>query len=679
MEDSVKIEVKRTDNSDKFRPAAICFQKNGYYCSAPDGTSEWRKYWVEEAKRSLYGYTTPDGEYISGYFYFYLNYCRISLVTKEKLYNQRTKQYRMVSVKTDDFPRFYDYDRAYFDIINTAEEEGKHLAVLKSRRTGYSYKGAAMLCRNFYLIPNSKNIVIASELEFLTKEGLLTKAWHYLDFIDEHTAWSKKRQKKDTMTHKRASFVVDVNGVKVEMGFKSEIMGISLKNDPDKARGKAAKLILWEESGHFKDLVKSWIVARPSVEQGANTVGLMIAFGTGGEEEANFEGLKSIFYEPEAYNCLPIENIWDEGLQGTTCGFFVPVYYNMEGVDQEGLPFMDDNGNSDVKRTLDHVLKDRETLFNTASDKSTIDRRIAEMPINPQEASLSILGNIFPKKDLIRHLATIRNTLDLKTFKQVGELHFDSKGNVYWEQSNKVKDLTSYRVREGHSKEGAVVIWEHPDPSAPYGLYIGGVDPYDHDKATTTSLGSCIIYKRFQNFESYYDLPVAEYTGRPDSAEEFYEVVRKLLIYYRATALYENEKKGIFSYFAHKHCEYLLADQPDIIRDILQESRVERHKGIHMVKSIKDWMEGLVKDWLNEEYAPGKKNLSKILSEPLLEELISYNDEGNFDRVIAFGLCMIYREQLHNVKVKKVQEDDKTRFLFPEGIFKGIKKYGSYE
>ncbi|MFR0885719.1 MAG: hypothetical protein ACLSGJ_11220 [Lachnospira eligens] len=54
-----------------------------------------------------------------------------------------------------------------------------------------------------------------------------------------------------------------------------------------------------------------------------------------------------------------------------------------------------------------------------------------------------------------------------------------------------------------------------------------------------------------------------------------------------------------------------------------------------MNKQIKQWGEGLIKDWLNEEQSPGKKNLHNILSEPLLEELISYNDTGNFDRVMA--------------------------------------------
>lgn len=182
-------------------------------------------------------------------------------------------------------------------------------------------------------------------------------------------------------------------------------------------------------------------------------------------------------------------------------------------------------------------------------------------------------------------------------------------------------------------------------------------------------MGSTFIYKRFQNFEEYYDMVVAEYTGRPATAEEYYENVRKLLVYYNARLLYENERKGIFPYFTSKHCDYLLADQPDIITDIIGKSGVQRRKGIHMVQSIKDWGEGLIKEWLLEEYAPGKKNLTKILSEPLLEELIQCNDKKNVDRVMAFMMVMIYREQLHNLHVKEKIRTEKSNRLFDAPIF----------
>jgi len=162
---------------------------------------------------------------------------------------------------------------------------------------------------------------------------------------------------------------------------------------------------------------------------------------------------------------------------------------------------------------------------------------------------------------------------------------------------------------------------------------------------------------------------VAEYTGRPDRAEDYYENVRSLLLYYNAKLLYENERKGIFPYFTQKHSDYLLADQPDIINDIIGRSTVQRRKGIHMTTQIIDYSEGLIKEWLNEEYAPGFKNLTRILSEPLIEELIQYNDKGNFDRVRALQCLMIFREQLHNLHVKKKEQEIRNKNLFDKPLF----------
>nr|DAP33366.1 MAG TPA: Terminase large subunit [Bacteriophage sp.]DAU06967.1 MAG TPA: Terminase large subunit [Caudoviricetes sp.]DAX10714.1 MAG TPA: Terminase large subunit [Bacteriophage sp.] len=64
---------------------------------------------------------------------------------------------------------------------------------MKSRRKGYSYKNAAMACRNYYLFAGSKTYIYASNKQYLTEDGILTKAWDYMDFIDKNTAWGKKR------------------------------------------------------------------------------------------------------------------------------------------------------------------------------------------------------------------------------------------------------------------------------------------------------------------------------------------------------------------------------------------------------------------------------------------------------------------------------------------------------
>lgn len=659
---------KQIKNSDKFRGPALQYLATGHYCQYPEGTSEFFAYWDEQMDRCKYGYTADDGDFISGYNYFYLNFCPIQRI----IYNTITNADGSTTIKkTRDlqFPDFYDYDYYFFQAVEQAETEGKHLCALKSRRKGYSYKNAAMACRNYYLFAGSKTYIYASNKQYLTEDGILTKAWDYMDFIDKNTAWGKKRS-VNTQMRKRAGFYTkDEYGNEVELGFKSEIIGVTLKDNPDVVRGKAGKLIIFEEAGSFSELGAAWQIARPSVEQDGMAFGTMIAFGTGGDEDSHFETLKDMFYNPDGYNCLGFDNIWDETPSDKKCGFFIPQYTNMDFRDDKGNRlYMDVDGNTLRKKSLEYILTDRRKVIENATNSVAVDRYVAEHCITPQEACLEFGGNIFPKKELQEQLAKIRINKHLSNHKQVGDLVWNTDGSLKW-VIKKLGDITHYPLKRDDDPTGSIVIWEHPVPDAPIGLYILGVDPYDHDQSGTNSLGSTFVYKRFQSFENYYDIIVAEYTGRPQTAEEYYENLRKLAIYYNGRIMYENERKGLFPYFTAKHCDYLLADQPDIISDIVGNSKVQRKKGCHMNKQIKQWGEGLIKDWLNEEQAPGKKNLHNILSEPLLEELISYNDTGNFDRVMALMQVMIYREQLYNLKVKEKKKENKNRVLFEGPIF----------
>ena len=655
--------TKKILNSDKFRTPALTFLRTGVYCSYPLGSTDYFNYWDQQVEYCLKGYTAPDGDYITGYHYFYLNFCPIVRIVN------RVEDGKNVMDSDLTFPDFYDYDYFYFTGVQEAETQGKHIALIKSRRKGYSYKGGSMACRNYYLIPGAKTYIYASSKQYLTEDGILTKAWEYMDFIDKYTAWGKKRQVSSTSMRRRASYIVtDEFGNKREEGYKSEIIGVSLKDNPHALRGKRAKLILFEEGGTFSELGAAWQIARPSVEQDGKTFGLMVVWGTGGDEGSAFETLKDMFYNPSGYNCLGFENIWDESPSDKLCGFFVPQYTNLDTRDEQGNRlFMDEYGNTILKPSLQFILDERKKVVDSATSTTAVDRYIAERPVTPLEAMMEFNGNIFPKKDLMHHLAMIRTNKKLQNHKQVGDLNWVN-GIPVW-VPKKHGDVVKFPLKKDDDPTGSIVIWEHPVKDAPFGLYIGGTDPYDQDKSGTNSLGSTFIYKRFQSFEQYYDIIVAEYTGRPATAEEYYENVRKLLTYYNARLLYENERKGLFPYFTSKHSDYLLADQPSIISDIVGKSTVQRKKGIHMSVAIKDWGEGLIKEWLNSESSPGEKNLTKILSEPLLEELINYNDKGNFDRVMAFMMVMIYLQELHNVHVKEKKKIERNNRLFDTPIF----------
>lgn len=661
---------QKLHDTDKFRQAAIFFQKHGCYTLAPRGTTDYNKYWEQETDRCLNGYTAPDGEGITGYNYFYLNYSPIMRL-KEEEYTDREGNLRKRRQRILEFPSFWDYDYYYFCAIEQAEIEGKHMAVLKCRQRGYSFKGGSMLVRNYMLIPGSKNFAIASEQKFLIGDGLLTKAWQIMDFLDKHTAWAKQRLVSTRMERTSGYKITDEFGKQTEQGYLSSITGITLKNDPERVRGTRAKLVLWEEGGKFPSLLDAWRIEQPSVEtDDGKAFGLMIAFGTGGTEGASFEGLKELFYKPKSYNVLSFPNIWDEGRENTECAFFVPAYSNLESFDDDGNQvYMDRDGNSYKEKAIENLIDQRNKVKDGGASQQSIDRFISERPIRPAEAVLELGKNIFPRKLLMDQLTRIRTNKKLQSMKHVVDLEWDGNGQVKATEKPS-GDITNYPLKKGDKPHGSVVIWEYPVKDPPLGLYIGGCDPYDHDDSFTNSLGSTFIFKRVRAGEAWTDVIVAEYSGRPDTAEEYYENVRKLLTFYNARLLFENERKGIYPYFTNKHCDYLLADQPDkIISEVFKDSKVQRRKGCHMTKQIRAYGEGLILEWLLDEFEEGHPNVERVYSEPLIEELIENDGVRNVDRVIALCMVMIYREELYQLKVSSAKEQNKQVELFEMPLF----------
>lgn len=661
---------QRLHDTDKFRQAAIFFQQHGCYTLAPRGTTDYNKYWEQESDRCINGYTAPDGEGITGYNYFYLNYSPIMRL-KEEEYTDREGNLRKRRQRILEFPSFWDYDYYYFCAIEQAELEGKHMAVLKCRQRGYSFKGGSMLVRNYMLIPGSKNFAIASEQKFLIGDGLLTKAWQIMDFLDKHTAWAKQRLVSTRMERTSGYKITDEFGKQTEQGYLSSITGITLKNDPERVRGTRAKLVLWEEGGKFPSLLDAWRIEQPSVEtDDGKAFGLMIAFGTGGTEGASFEGLKELFYKPKSYNVLSFPNIWDEGRENTECAFFVPAYSNLESFDDDGNQvYMDRDGNSYKEKAIENLIDQRNKVKDGGASQQSIDRFISERPIRPAEAVLELGKNIFPRKLLMDQLTRIRTNKKLQSMKHIVDLEWDGNGQVKATEKPS-GDITNYPLKKGDKPHGSVVIWEYPVKDPPLGLYIGGCDPYDHDDSFTNSLGSTFIFKRVRAGEAWTDVIVAEYSGRPDTAEEYYENVRKLLTFYNARLLFENERKGIYPYFTNKHCDYLLADQPDkIISEVFKDSKVQRRKGCHMTKQIRAYGEGLILEWLLDEFEEGHPNVERVYSEPLIEELIENDGVRNVDRVIALCMVMIYREELYQLKVSSAKEQNKQVELFEMPLF----------
>jgi hypothetical protein len=680
-------------NTSEFTVGAQHFKEFGCYTRHPinlSPNSQWYKFWVEEARRCLYGYNIGRDE-IPGYFYWYLNYfpiekaVKMDIDDKQNKYilpetalqysinekNKKDKDSFLLQVPTEedyyniqaerqtDFPDFWDSSYDTFWYLEEAEQSGEHGALLKTRGRGLSYECASMLDRNFYLIPRSKSYAFASEKEYLTSDGILTKAWDGMGHIEVNTPWGKRKSKVDTMMHKRASYMKMHNGIMSELGFGSEIMGLSFKANPDKGRGKRGKLIIWEEAGTFPDLLQSWNISLKSMAQGRLTFGLMFALGTGGSDISDLLGLEQLYTRGKGYRVHMIKNTFEPELGYDETALFIGEQNNHEIA-------TDKYGNSHKEIALTYIAKDRERHLQDTKNREMHLRYCAEAPIKPSEALMQIGSNIFPIDLLKQQKAYLLSHQDsILKGSWIGTLSPDPEtGKIEWKNDPAAIPIDHYPHNDLVNINGCIVIYEPPvrnkDGTIPYGMYISGNDNYDHDQATTESLGSTWIMSRVT------ERLVAEYTGRPATASMFYNTNMYLLMYYNAIQNFENNLKGLHSYMKKMHAEHMLCDTPDIIKDKIDDKRVlSRGKGTPGTTPIIKYGLELILEYLMREAEPGTGilNLHKIKSVPLLDELIYYNYKGNFDRVLSLIYLLILHED--RWQHKPVFDKPETKSLHP--------------
>lgn len=435
----------------------------------------------------------------------------------------------------------------------------------------------------------------------------------------------------------------------------------SFRDKPTGANGTRPAIIIKEEVGLWPGLLKTFGPCKECTMDGAVKFGSELYIGTGGDMDKGTVDVQKMFYEPETYDMVVFEDRWENA--GKIC-YFVPATM---GLNQ----YKDENGYTDEVAADAYLDRVREKLKNSKSTVA-IDEEVQNRPKVPSEMFLTKSGNIFPRIKLMDQRTYIETNRAAKNFGTRGMMKRNIGSNKIEFKPNPSLIPCDYPVNAKDKGEGCVIIYDYPsmEEEIPYGLYIAGIDPYDFDESTTTSLGAIYVYKRFKRMGETYNMIVAEYVGRPETADDFYEQCRLLLEYYNATALYENEKIGIYTYFKQKNCTHLLVDQPDIIHQIIKDSKVNRGKGIHMVIQIKQQAEIYVRDWLNTEYDTGKCNINKIFSSPLLKELIGYNREGNFDRVIALMLVILYDIELYHLFNKEAEQQQQIdEVLYQDDFF----------
>lgn len=637
------------ENIDYFRPTALHFKKYGCFTLLrpnSNPTSEYGKWLREERRRCWEGYIRPtDGEWVTGYMYWYLNYCPIMLAKKT---GAKTAN------RVEDFPEFWEgvYWRTHY--LDQARKSGKHAIELARRGCGKSYTLASLMAHNFILGENAEShkrtmtVLTAYQKEYLAgKDGTLSKFVPMIDFIAEHTQFPRLRLRSSIQDMMWKMGYKDVE-TGAEKGTLNTVIGVSSKDDEGKLRGKRGYIFI-EEMGSFPNLLSIYNTIRYGVEEGDLTFGLIYLVGTAAEDASDFSSAKELMYNTKGYNIYSIKNVFDKNSSGnSTFGFFFPSYINRKGCYNK-------DGVSDVTKALLEILMARYEAKYNSSDPTTILRVIAEMPITPAEAIIKVGVNTFPVPQLTERLVQLDSNPNSLDDVYVGSLEFNNQGTLEFKPTNS-KSIRYFPTKD-NKVEGAIEIFQMPEidkhTNKPYAnRYILGHDPVDNDTAETMSLSSTIV------LDLWTDKIVAEYTGRLPYAEDNYEVCRKLCLFYNGRVNYENNKKGLFAYFSKMNCTYLLTDVLEFLKDKQMIKAIgygNVSKGTVATAAINNYAKELIRKWLltpmpivskegNEEIETSVPNLFSIKNRALLQELISYNPDGNFDRVSSLGMLMLLRE-----------------------------------
>lgn len=665
------------EDADYFRQPALHWEK--YHCytflkPSSDPKSEYKKFWKEERRRCRDGYVREsDGEWVTGFMYWFLNYNPMMV---NKIVPGRKK-----AIRDEGMPFFFEGIYWRFHYLQQARENGHHAIELAKRGSGKSYSLSAIMTHNLKLGESSESkkrvttILTAYQKEYLKddKDGTFSKFKPSLNFISSNTPFPRLMLKNSPNEMSWQMGYKDEFGI--ERGSFNTVLGVSAKDDPDKLRGKRG-WVLFEEMGAFKGLLALYDTTRRGCEDGDYTFATMYLLGTANESESDFSSAKTLLYSPGSYNIQEIKNVYDKPKQGRpTFGYFFPAYINRAGCYNK-------DGVSDVVKALLEILMARYKAKYGADPKSVL-RVIAEDPITPAEAIVKVKAAYFPVAQLNERILQLDSDPTAYDDVYIGALALNKDGEVVFKPTN---DIPIRKWGVANDTPGAIEIFNMPEKDSQgnvfNGRYIIGHDPVDNDQAESSSLSSTFV------FDLFTDRIVAEFTGRKAFADDNFEIVRLLCIFYNAKCLYEANKKGLYAYFAKMNSLQYLAETPQYLRDmqIVKYSSFGSNKyGVNASAAINDYANNQIKEWLIKPIPVVTKDengndiettlptLMTVRNRALLDELVNFTPEVNVDRIRALGMVMLLRQEkiiLYQGDMSRVLQDEGIDNLANDDFFK---------
>ena len=651
----------------------------------PDKESEEYDMFFEFHKELCTNGAMMNGVYINPFLYWHLNIWH----TEVDVMDERGR----IAQKYSN-PLLRDNEWLVTNEIDRAHAEKKGLVILGIRRFAKSVIEASYIGWGATFDENSQNIIAglnAPDIKLITDK--IDKG---LNFLPEAWRWQRIEDNwKNQVTL----------GIKTKSGERIPFSQILIRNldegnNEEAIAGTKPRKLIIDEIGKGSFL-RGLQAATPGFTTPFGWGCSPILTGTGGDMK-KFMDAKSLMFDVNNFNFLEYNNQKDEN---RIHGLFISAKYRMEAKEESTLgAYLNEPKSSDLYNVPMLVSNEEKAIQITNDNLEKLKKagdRIAylkEKMYYPQEVDDIFLNedtNIFDieaaKRQKIRLLQQERTGTPVVLYSE--------DGTIKHEFTDK-QPITNFPLKNSDQKDAPVIIYEFPIENPPYGLYVAGVDPYRQGKSEySSSLGSVYIYKRMHDItgEKYQDMFVASYCARPDKKETWEEQARYLIKYFNARTLVENDEISFIEYMKSKGDAHYLERQPQWLMEVVPNTTVRREYGIHRSsEKIRNYLHSCLKNYMEEVIYTEKdeegnvtkelQGVGKIFDPVLLEEIIQYNDSGNFDRIIAAELAIAQALKMNPImgkvggsgdeRIASMFKPNKKNQLFTEsrGLFHTKKK-----
>ena len=649
-----------------FNEQARLFNKNGIYCTSPQGSKDYRIYWDHEKNKCRYGVIFKNGTniwYLPRDYYMWLNFLPI--------FNKEIQRFGFADV------RDAQYHMALYELL--AELHYKHSSILKKRQIASSYYHMGKMINQIWFEEGITLKVGASLKDYINDKG----SWKFLNeyeaFLNKHTAWYRPMNPgKVLLWQQKIEIVQGPQKRKTEVGLKGVLQGMSFEKDPTNGVGGPCKYFFHEEAGIAPKMDTTFEYIRPAMRSGFVTTGMFIAAGSVGDLD-QCEPLKEMTLRPEPNDIYAVDtNLIDsKGTLGKS-GLFIPEQWSMP-------PFIDEYGNSKVEEALT-ALDEQFAKWKKDLSPEQYQLRISQHPRNIEEAFAYRKVSIFP----LNLITAQQRRIEDKTYAtEYLDISRNEKGEVEVKNTTKLPILEFPVDKKQEDKTGVFVCYERPVKNPEFGMYYASVDPVGEGKTTTSeSLCSIYVYKTpvevtrndGEKVETFIerDKIVAAWCGRFDDINKTHERLELIIEWYNAWTIVENNISQFINHMMYRKKQRYLVPRSQILflKDIGANANVFQEYGWKNTGTLfKSHMLSYTIDFLKEELDVQTKadgeivktsyGVERIPDPMLLKEMAAYQEGLNVDRLVSFAALIAFAkvQQANRGYKKRYEETGKPKNL----------------